>query len=69
MVEANKDSNIQELVFGDAQVIENGAFRDKREGRVSRSEVQGCDNFVNPRIEEGVSRPKYGMNVRFRMSL
>lgn len=48
---ADQNSNVEELVFGDSEITQDGALRGKAERRRAGSEIKRGDQFVHPRIQ------------------
>lgn len=54
VIEADKDADIEEILFGDAEVVHDIPFGDVAEGRFDCQEVNGYYELVDSRVEEGV---------------
>ena len=61
--EPDQDANIEELVFVDAEVTQDGALRGKGERRRAGGEIERGDQFVHARIEQGVGWTIDGVDV------
>lgn len=68
LVESQKDSNIEELVFGDGKFLCNCPFRCILEGWWASGKIELGDNFVYTRIEHSFCRTINGMDVCLGMA-
>lgn len=55
MVKPDQNSNVEKLVFGNLKITQDGALRGRGEQRRAGSKVKRGNQFVDPRIEQGIS--------------
>lgn len=69
VIEANEDTDIEEILFGDSKVVHDTPFGDVVEGRFGCQEVNGDYELVNTGVEEGVGWTVDCVDIGFRMTL
>lgn len=63
MVRADKDADVEEVIFADSEVGKDGFFGGESERRRGGSKVNGSDEFVDTRIEQSVGGTINGVDV------
>jgi len=69
VVKANEDTDVEEILFGDAKVVHDIPFGDVVEGWFGCQEVDGNHEFIDARVKEGIGWAVDCMDVRFRVAL
>ena len=63
VVEPDQNANVEELVFVDSKVIQDGALRGKGERRAARCEIKRGNEFVHSGIEQRIGWTIDGMDI------
>jgi len=69
VIESDEDANIKELIFRYAELLQEATLRGILKGWVRRSQIEGRNQLVHARVEEGICWPENSMNVRLVVSL
>ena len=69
MIEAYKDTNVQELIFVHGEFLQHAAFGHVLERWVGRSEIEVGNYFVHSRVQKRVGRAIDGVDVLLIVTL